>query len=219
MDGRFGTENAGPLLSALVRFTRPRSLLEVGAGQTTLYLLDALSQAVSDDRRERDLGPPPHGVRTYYEVPYRPHLTVLDDLSLDGTTAGSVADVVARLGVDDMVSFVNADFRGYSRQVPASRLPFDFIWFDCGGLDEYVDFVHEYWPLVNADGGLVVLHSTQSNLMLRLFVERLEQRLRDPEPPGYELLSLAEPHKTAQNSVTIIRMTSQLSRPIYAAFP
>ena len=36
-----GTENMGPLLYALVRFLKPRRVLEVGAGFTTLFILQA----------------------------------------------------------------------------------------------------------------------------------------------------------------------------------
>ena len=38
-----GTENMGPLLYALVRFIKPRRVLEVGAGFTTLFILQALA--------------------------------------------------------------------------------------------------------------------------------------------------------------------------------
>ena len=37
-----GAENLGPLLYTLVRFIKPQSVLEVGAGYTTLFLLQAL---------------------------------------------------------------------------------------------------------------------------------------------------------------------------------
>jgi len=38
-----GVENMGPLLYALVRFLKPRRVLEVGAGYTTLFILQALA--------------------------------------------------------------------------------------------------------------------------------------------------------------------------------
>jgi hypothetical protein len=68
---------------------------EVGAGQTTIHILDALHRTVVDDRKERARGRPAHGVAAYYDRPYRPHLTVLDDLSNRDSTARGVADVVA----------------------------------------------------------------------------------------------------------------------------
>ena len=38
-----GTENMAPLLYSLARFTRPRNVLEIGAGYTTLFLLQAMA--------------------------------------------------------------------------------------------------------------------------------------------------------------------------------
>jgi hypothetical protein len=35
-------ENMGPLLYTLIRFTKPRRILEVGAGYTSIYILQAL---------------------------------------------------------------------------------------------------------------------------------------------------------------------------------
>ena len=37
-----GTENMGPLLYALIKFSRPHRVLEVGSGLTTIYILAAL---------------------------------------------------------------------------------------------------------------------------------------------------------------------------------
>jgi hypothetical protein len=48
-----GTELMRPFLYALVRSTRPKSLLEIGAGYTTAFLLRALSDNIADVHRER----------------------------------------------------------------------------------------------------------------------------------------------------------------------
>eukprot|EP01052_Picozoa_sp_SAG31_P020800 SAG31_NODE_1580_length_7835_cov_4.074457_1_plen_229_part_00 len=42
-DQHMGVENMGPLLYTIVRFTKRTRLLEVGAGYTTLYILQALA--------------------------------------------------------------------------------------------------------------------------------------------------------------------------------
>ena len=41
-DEHMGVENMGPLLYALIRFVKPRTILEVGAGYTTFFVLQAL---------------------------------------------------------------------------------------------------------------------------------------------------------------------------------
>ena len=45
---RMGTENMAPLLGALVRFVKPRVVLEVGAGYTSAFLLQALADNVAE---------------------------------------------------------------------------------------------------------------------------------------------------------------------------
>ena len=41
-DMHMGVENMGPLLYSLVRFIKPRHVLEIGAGYTTIFILQAL---------------------------------------------------------------------------------------------------------------------------------------------------------------------------------
>ena len=48
-----GVENMGPMLYALVRFLKPRRLLEVGAGYTTLFILQALADNAAELQRCR----------------------------------------------------------------------------------------------------------------------------------------------------------------------
>ena len=42
-DPHMGVENMGPLLHAIVRFTKPKRVFEIGAGATSLYLLQVRS--------------------------------------------------------------------------------------------------------------------------------------------------------------------------------
>lgn len=46
-----GVENAGPLLYSFVRFTKCKNIVEVGAGYTTLFLLQALKD--NEEEMER----------------------------------------------------------------------------------------------------------------------------------------------------------------------
>ena len=41
-DPHMGVENMGPLLHALIRFTKPRRVFEIGAGATSLYILQVV---------------------------------------------------------------------------------------------------------------------------------------------------------------------------------
>ena len=50
-DAHMGCENMGPLLYALCRFAKPRRVLEIGAGYTSLWLLQALADNEHELRR------------------------------------------------------------------------------------------------------------------------------------------------------------------------
>lgn len=214
----FGTENVAPLLGALVRLVRPRCLLEVGAGLTTLHILQALKDNLVDDGRERANTRTTYGKTDYYNIPYRPCLITLDDLSHKKSLAPKIQQLAAELQLDQLLEMENSDFRGFSRRIPAAMVPLDFVWFDCGGLHEYVDFTNEYWPLINPAGGMILFHSTLTNLELRLFITRIAERHARPGNE-FELINLLEPHKKLQNSISMVRMTSGMRTPIYTYEP
>ena len=83
------------------------------------------------------------------------------------------------------------------------------VWFDCGGYRDYVDFLELYWPLVKPSGGLVVLHNTLNNLHLSHVVKEKKLEQATSRFQEYELLSILEPQKFRQNSVTVLRRTSE----------
>ena len=213
----FGTENVAPLLYSLVKFCRPRTALEVGAGLSTMYILRALKENVEEDRLERTSNRNVYGKTDYYKDEYRPSLLTLDDLSHKKSAARAVRAIAADLQLDNYLTLENTDFKGFSGRIPQRFLPLDFVWFDCGGLEEYIDFVNEYWHLINPAGGILILHSTQTNLALRLFVARLAER--HAASADFEMLNLLEPHKKLQNSLSVLRMKSKLVTPIYTYAP
>lgn len=235
---RMGTELMGPLLYSLVRSTRPERVLEVGGGATSLYLLRALADNAADVERERrqlrakqnayDRGwedetlaaqhrgdvlawlerPPALGLPDYYERVRSGRLTSVDKRSSPYTTAGGANDVARALGLDSWLTTVDCDFREVDR-VLADSDHIDFAWFDCGGYQDYRDFIDLYWDRIDDDGGLLLLHYTltvpnHERILAELASER-EQR------GAFEMLSLVEPHKLMQNSVTLVR---RCTRPV-----
>ena len=50
-----GTENVAWLLSSLIRLTRPRSILEVGLGYTTPFLLKGLADNTQEWHEDLDI--------------------------------------------------------------------------------------------------------------------------------------------------------------------
>src|SRR5439155_9930248 len=104
-----GTERVADLLYALVRFTRPRRLLEIGAGYTTPFILQALADNVCDHRKEvaqlelKRLGQQSKNadmlLEDHYLTTYDPHLVSIDDLSHRRETASDVPAVAEKLGI------------------------------------------------------------------------------------------------------------------------
>ena len=219
-----GTENAAPLLHALVRMTRPRRVLEVGLGYTTLFLLDALAKAARDHREDRALvrGGAKSARRSVLDeravdTDYAPLLIGIDDFSLAGSSAEKTAAAAERLGLAGLMKLAPGDFRDAIPKIARSDLPFDLIWFDCGGPADYADFLALCWPLLSANYGLLALHFTYwpktaasakpATFLLpgAILNEIKRQEARQADKARFEVLSLLEPYKIRQGSVTLIR--------------
>ncbi len=238
-----GVELASPFLYSLIRLVRPRSVLEIGAGYSSAFMLQAIADNIEDFKREAEImqsqpqadrqerlqwlknkllhgrHPLPLALREYYETPFEPILTIIDNLSHTSGTAGHVQKVADRLKLDHLLQFQNGDFRGMSKSFPDRILPLDLVWFDCGAYEQYRAFLHEYWDLINPNGGLLLLHSTLTNFQLRSVVLDLKLRQATDHFNKFEMLSLLEPHKWRQNSVTLIRMLPKDGEKIYTAEP
>ncbi len=242
-----GTELMAPLLYSLVRSTRPRTVVEVGMGYTTPFVLRALFENRQDFARERELlkkkiedlfagggaasgrgasgggaggdaaaklyrewleSEPAAIDPGFYLAPYEPHLYAFDDLSEGYSSAQRSLDVITRLGLDALLTFVRGDPSGKSGTLPPRRLPIDLAWHDAGGLDAFLD---EYWDLVNPAGGMLIVHNTinawQSNV---LAVKNLKLR-QVGQFTEFELLSVVEPHKLNQRSFTMVRKTGKFA--------
>lgn len=227
-----GTEHVGPLLYSLVRMTRPRNVLEVGLGYTSPFLAQALKDNAEEFAADKEIlaSRPDDDARRslligeHFEAEYNPTVHSIDDFSGEGSTAPKVLEVARTLGLDSMMRTHEGDFRGYGAKLDAAALPLDFVWFDAGGPLEYIDFLREYWPLINPEHGHLVLHYTYwyvageyqgrdytSLLCGSIANEIKRQQLRTGFNCRFEVLSLVEPHKARQGSVTLIRRLSPTS--------
>ncbi|MEU4221379.1 class I SAM-dependent methyltransferase, partial [Actinoplanes sp. NPDC026623] len=167
-----GTEHVAGLLTSLVLLTRPRLVVEVGAGYTTPHLLRALAQSATERRRDAELVravgalDAAAAARRDLLVPHRvcdpddPVLVTIDDLSDDGSSARRVAAAAAGLDLSPFLRILTRDFRGAAAGIHAEFGPPDLVWFDAGGAVDAADLLAEYWPVMRP-GGLVVLHGTQ----------------------------------------------------------
>src|ERR1043165_4658914 len=226
-----GTEHVALVLYSLVRTVRPRRLLEIGAGKTTPYLLQALADNVADHKAEavglaaktaayeratrKKRSPsakmqwadtyPELANPAYYVADYEPALHVFE---ISEPHAAAILGVVADLGLEHLLRLHRCDFRGESRRLSDSGGAIDFAWLDCGGYEEYLAFFEEYWPLINDDNGVLVMHYTISNPLIGHIVKDLKLKQATTLFNDFELLSFIEPHKFRQNSFTIVRRTA-----------
>jgi predicted O-methyltransferase YrrM len=236
---RMGTELVGPLLRSLVCLARAATVLEVGGGATTLYLLDALAENArrheselrmleakqrlydpswADDEGAADRdgaalltwleADPPLARPEYYAQPYQPRCVSVDDVSSPFSAASRVRDAAEQAGLAHLLDQRFCDFRDLSSVLAHPEEVFDLAWFDCGGYGEYRDFLDLYWDRVRADGGMLVLHYTLTVPSHERVLTELAAHQETGIRGQFEMLSLLEPHKLMQNSVTLIRRTA-----------
>src|SRR5262249_26272270 len=234
-----GVELVSPLIYSLIRCTRPQSVLEVGAGYSSLFILRGLAENLEEYERNKaviqgqvrsDLHvglrrlwhgrhPLPLALPKYYESDYNPTLSIIDDKSHAASSAGVIESVASKLRLAHLLRFHEGDFRGMSAKLDQKLLPFDLVWFDCGSYNEYADFLTEYWGLIKPAGGLLLLHSTLTNVAIRSIIHALKLRQATDDFNKFEMLSLLEPHKWRQNSITMIRMLAPNMEQTYSLGP
>ena len=219
---KMGTEAVAPLLYDLVMLHRPRRILEVGGGLSSLYLLKALADCDAAIATEAAATEGGSGLANpaYYQAPPPPaRLHMIDNLVHADTTAGKVIETASKLDIDGPLRAHEADFIGYADKLPKDEGPFDMVWFDCGTIEYFQHFKRAYWPLVSRNGGLILIHSLATNFHGQMFLSELKLEQATKSFTEFELMTLIEPHKTRQNSVTMIRLTGALHTQIHSVMP
>jgi len=229
-DLHMGAENMGPMLYALVRFTKPKRVLEVGAGYTSVFLLQGIEDNLAEietyarlrDRGIARLGDIPW---TRDDFDFNAHaresaLHIVDNCAHEHTTAHLVADIATRLGIDAAKRLHVHTNDAFDVDLPMTLAPdvryFDLLWIDLGAANRIEGFFEAWWPRV-AVGGFVLVHSTLTNALSRQWLERMRTLAKnngvDPEtntsPFGpFCSVSLLEPHKMFQNSFSLFQKRS-----------
>jgi predicted O-methyltransferase YrrM len=211
-----GTESVAPLLYWLVRMLRPSRVLEIGMGFTTAYLAKAVADNDDAFRRERDLlsrsqrDEIPKAFDDYYKKGERkPHLVCIDRMTDSSSSATEVWDTLGELGLDGYCRVIEGDLRGSSDAVAEAVGGIDFAWVDTW---DTLAFVREYWHMLNTAGGVLAVHYLMTYPEGRA-VQKYLASLRGPDGGRLEMLNLLEPHKYAQNSLTVLRRVRDFSEP------
>ena len=184
-----GTENVAGFLRSMAQMLRPKNILEIGAGYTTPFLLEALinNQRVYDDGNLE-----PSYFKNYI---YDPKLVIIDNMAL--------GELKNKPGMKEIIlskytDFLEGSFEGKANLLGKKYGAFDFVWFDCGGAIEYKKFIDEYW---NICSNYIFFHYTYSsgspNELHDIILENISG--------NSHIFDIVEPHKSRQGSITMVR--------------
>ena len=199
-----GTESVGPLLRSLVRMVRPNRILEIGAGYTTPFLLEGLekNEELIDDGAEY-LNE--EYVKNHKEN-YDPKLVIIDNISL--------GEFKKDFNIDSKyIEFIQGDFKGKSQELFEKYGEFDFVWFDCGGPEEYNTFMNEYWDICSE---YVIFHYTyhqgKPNMLLNVLMQHITGHEQLMGGSNVHRMDIIEPHKERQGSITMFKKIKEQRR-------
>ncbi|WP_375630548.1 MULTISPECIES: DUF2087 domain-containing protein [unclassified Bartonella] len=226
-----GTENSAQLIYALIQMARPRTVIEIGAGDSTRLIAKALQkakQAWQQDKKllesstweERTALLDPSGILENYE----PRLITIDDFTVEGQSAEEAWQKLLQDGIEkDMVTFIHENFFSFDDETLKSWGPIDFAWLDAGTPADDVRFVITLWEHITA-GGYLCLHEPTITTTIALNGEQRVRRVRTPLweeilyrlDGSYEALTLPENHKYRQSGLGIIRKRTSAEQIVRA---
>ena len=226
-----GVENAGMLLYSLIRFTKIRTVVEIGAGFTTMWILQALKDNDDEIKRIKDLDDT--GNAKLLDVSWVPQDTMehyhqrnssllcIDNCLHQRETATGAGSLAKTLGLSEYLKFVKGD--AFDMQFDPKSV--DMLWCDFGVGSRMREFASGAWNSIRP-GGFLVCHSTLTNYRTREWLEAVRRKesveITGIPPDEVVELSLLEPTKTFQNAITILQRRKALddayNEPIYSEY-
>jgi predicted O-methyltransferase YrrM len=222
-----GVENMGPFLYSFLRLTKKRQIVEIGAGYTSPWLLQALKDNDDEMERIRELQRSgecrlmdwpwtvPEAVEEYDEL--KSSLLCIDNCKHQKETATGAEAIAKSLGLDSYFQFLQTD--AFALELLDESV--DVLWCDFGVGSHMKDFVAGAWSSLRP-GGFLLCHSTLTNKNTRDWLEAVRSRQGQDVtgiPAGeYVELSLLEPHKHYQNSISILQKRKDYQEPLYSTY-
>jgi predicted O-methyltransferase YrrM len=222
-----GVENMGPFLYSFLRLTKKRQIVEIGAGYTSPWLLQALKDNDDEMERIRELQRSgqcrlmdwpwtvPEAVEEYDQL--QASLLCIDNCAHQKETATGAAAIAKSLGLDSYFQFLQTD--AFELELPDDSV--DVLWCDFGVGSRMKDFVAGAWSSLRP-GGFLLCHSTLTNKNTRDWLEAVRNRQGQDVtgiPVGeYVEVSLLEPHKHYQNSISILQKRRSYQEPLYSTY-
>ena len=185
-----GTENIGPLLRTLIQMIRPQRILEIGGGYTTPFLLDGL---IANEKIFDEGNVDPNYKKWHESEKNDPKLVIIE------------TDNIPRLE-SKYVKYIYGEFQGKSQDLFDKYGEFDIVWFDCGGTEEYQEFLTEYWDICSH---YMIFHYTffhgQPNTNIDVISSTIDTWTRLMGASNVQRIDISEPHKMQQGSITMLK--------------
>lgn len=222
-----GTENSASLISALIRMTRPKTVVKIGAGDSTVFIAKALQQAQQDWQADKNLlDTPTWQERTALLDPtgipdsYQPRLITIDDFTAEGSSAEEAWDKLKNSNIDKgLVTFVKNNFYALDEATIALWGMIDIAWIDAGTPADDVRFVATLWERI-APGGYLCLHEPTMLTTISMEGAQRVRRVRTPIweelfrrlDDSFEMITLPEHYKYRQSGLGIVRKRQKNER-------
>ena len=142
------TENVAPYLYFLIKTIRPKNIMEIGAGYSSVFFAKALADIVAENKIDQKIIDQEKAESNFvrrknilnekYEFnSYEPKLYIIDNFSkkLSVDTARPVERALKSLSLDKFVEFFEADAFNLQSvyQIVEPIKPIDFVFLDFGG--------------------------------------------------------------------------------------
>jgi len=226
-DMHMGVENMAPLLYSLLRFHKPRRILEVGAGYTSVFLLQALkdnatemamyAQLIADGKCNCD--GTPWAIEDFVHSDTFGVLECVDNLEHASTTAQKILEAAEKLDLLDHLDLYFQDAWEFADKEEHQQ-QLDIVWLDFGQGEKVGQFIDKVWSRIRP-GGLVLCHSTLTNSLTRDWLEKMRARANDVTDVlgSFATFSMREPHKLFQNSFSIFQKRKDFAEPTFTKYP
>ena len=235
----FSVENVGPLLYSLVRFTKRKRIVEIGAGYTTLWLLQALKD--NDDEMKRVVDLNKEGRLRMLDYPFGTpclndwetsspsfvpsSLLCIDNCEHQRETASGAMAVARTLGLDSYIEFLQGDAFDALGTHFSQNESIDLLWCDFGVGSRIAEYASNVWQYIKP-GGFFLCHSTLTNARTREWLEAVRYKksaeVTGIPPDECVEVSLLEHHKKYQNSITILQKrigkNGRYEEPLYSEY-
>ncbi|MCC8466824.1 DUF2087 domain-containing protein [Photorhabdus bodei] len=215
-----GTENCSLILKGLIKMLRPNTVIEIGAGDSTISLLQALKETIDEFNHDKEIlmrseWNERHSLIIPFSVDdsYNPKLISIDDGSGEGSSAEDVWKYVENEpSLSQLVSFIKKDFHQIKDSEISNWGMIDFAWIDAGTLVDDVRFLSKIVPYLSY-GGIICLHEP---LMTTTIKESSLTKVRTVRNPiweeistnlsnDFELITIPENHKYRQAGIGLLR--------------